>query len=227
MLPAFSNQPEDPEQIDTAIGTYGTILPIVYAGEQEGTSQDSGRFTADNFPNIPGLLYTAADAPAVPNETYYLVDSEQFDLRVFLLVEQGDHSAAGSQLTSQLEAEVGRPVQASWLLGMAGSDTSIYLVLFSAQSTDLLASIVAETPDGLLRHDYPATLNGSSAWRVDDSGTMDPALFQILFAARADNQLLLGLIWLGAEGESTVLLKQEGSTLEELDILFYRYTAIA
>ena len=56
---------------------------------------------------------------------------------------------------------------------------------------------------------------------------MDPALFQILFAARADNQLLLGLIWLGAEGESTVLLKQEGSTLEELDILFYRYTAIA
>lgn len=227
LLPATSNQPEDAEQIDTAIGTCGTILPIVYAGQQEGTAQDSGRFTADNFPNVPGHLYTVADTPAVPNETYYLVDSEQFDLRAFLPTEQGNHSAASSRLTSQLEAEVGRTVQDSWLLGTAGADTSIYLVLFSAQGADLLASIVVETPDGLLRHDYPAILNGSSAWRVDDSGTMDPALFRILFTARADDQLLLGLTWLGAEGQSTVFLKQEGSILEELDILFYRYTAIA
>lgn len=227
ILPAAGNQPEDPERIDTAIGTYGTILPVTYAGQQEGTAQDTGRFTADNFPNIPGQLYTVADAAAVPNETYYLVDSEKFDLRAFLPVAQGDHSPADGQLTSQLEAEVGRLVQNSWLLGTAGSETSIYLVLFAAEGEDLLASIVAKTPDGLLRHDYPATLNGASAWRVDDSGTMDPGLFHILFAAQADDQLLLGLTWLGAEGQSTVFLKQEDSALEELDILFYRYTAIA
>lgn len=56
LLPSASSQPEDPEALDTAIGTYGTILPIVYAGQQEGTAQDSGRMTADNFPNIPGSL---------------------------------------------------------------------------------------------------------------------------------------------------------------------------
>lgn len=56
---------------------------------------------------------------------------------------------------------------------------------------------------------------------------MTPDLFRILFAAKADDGLLLGMTWLGAEGETTLLLKQSEEGLEELPILFYRYTAIA
>lgn len=62
---------------------------------------------------------------------------------------------------------------------------------------------------------------------MDDSGTMDPDLFQILFAARPDGQLLLGLTWQGAEGQSALLLQQEGQALQEREAVFYRYTSPA
>ena len=142
-------------------------------------------------------------------------------------VTKGDHSAAKEALVTTLAEQTGRSVQDSWLLGTIGSDSQVYLVLFAPQGEDLLASIAVQTPEGVLRRDYPASRNGSTAWRVDDSGTMTPELFQILFAAKAADGLLLGMTWLGSEGETTLLLKQSEGALEELPILFYRYTAIA
>lgn len=176
--PPVENEPESPQE-----PTQQEPIPVVIQSTFGFADQD-GRMTADNFPNIPGSLYTLQEDAAVPNETYYLVDSQQFDLRAFLPVDKGDHTPADSTLISQLEADAQRTVQDSWLLGTADPETSIYLVLFAPEGSDLLASIVVQTPNGLLRHDYPAVLNGSSAWRVDDSGTMDPDLFQILLPRR-------------------------------------------
>lgn len=227
LLPAQAVQPQDPQAIDTAVGAWGTLLPVTWAGTQEGDSQDTGRWTAANLGHMAGQLYQAEGAAALPDQTYYLIDSGQFDRAAFLTVEPGDHSPASGDRTARLEAETGRAVQDSWLLGTAGGEIPVYLVLFAPEGEDLLACIAADTPDGLLRRDYPAVLHGSSAWRVDDSGTLDPDLFQILFAARPEDQLLLGLTWQGAEGQSALLLQQEGQTLQERDAVFYRYTSPA
>ena len=127
---------------------------------------------------------------------------------------------------AELEAEKGRAIQNSWLLAGLGEGAGFYLVLFEPEGEDLLASVVVSGPEGLLSKDYPAQLNGGSAWRVDDGGTMDPSLFQLMFAAEDAQGLALGVSWLGAEGESTVILRQNGSALEETGPSLYRYTAI-
>lgn len=227
LLPAQAVQPQDPQAIDTAVGAWGTLLPVTWAGTQDADSQDTGRWTAANFGHMAGQLYQVEGAAALPDQTYYLIDTDGLDRSAFLPVEKGDHSPASGDLTARLEAETGRAVQDSWLLGTAGGEMPVYLVLFAPEGEDLLACIAADTPEGLLRRDYPAVLNGSSAWRVDDSGTMDPDLFQILFAARPDGQLLLGLTWQGAEGQSALLLQQEGQALQEREAIFYRYTSPA
>lgn len=227
LLPAQAVQPQDPQAIDTAVGAWGTLLPVTWAGTQDADRQDSGRWTAANFDHMAGQLYRVEGASALPDQTYYLIDTDALDRSAFLTVERGDHSPASAELSARLEAETGRAVQDSWLLGTAGGEIPVYLVLFAPEGEDLLACIAADTPDGLLRRDYPAVLNGSSAWRVDDSGTMDPDLFQILFVARPDGQLLLGLTWQGAEGQSALLLQQEGQTFQERDAVFYRYTSPA
>lgn len=227
LIPKLSSLPPVPEAVTLAVGEYGNILTVEYAGFQEGSRADTGRMTPDNFENIGGHLYTVTEGTAAPGETYYMLDPNTFPQELLMPVAKGDHSAANESLVSTLAEQTGRSVQDSWLLGTIGSDSQVYLVLFAPQGEELLASIAVQTPEGVLHRDYPASRNGSSAWRVDDSGTMTPDLFQILFAAKADDGLLLGMTWLGSEGETTLLLKQSEGTLEELPILFYRYTAIA
>ena len=138
----------------------------------------------------------------------------------------GDGQPLDQSAAAELEAEKGRAIQNSWLLAGLGEGAGFYLVLFEPEGEDLLASVVVSGPEGLLSKDYPAQLNGGSAWRVDDGGTMDPSLFQLMFAAEDAQGLALGVSWLGAEGESTVILRQNGSALEETGPSLYRYTAI-
>ena len=227
LIPKLSTLPQDLEAVTLAVGEYGNILTVEYAGFQEGSRADTCRMTPDNFENIGGHLYTVTEGTAAPGETYYMLDPNTFPQELLMPVAKGDHSAAKEALVTTLAEQTGRSVQGSWLLGTIGGDSPVYLVLFAPQGEDLLASIAVHTPEGVLRRDYPASRNGSTAWRVDDSGTMTPELFQILFAAKADDGLLLGMTWLGSEGETTLLLKQSEGALEELPILFYRYTAIA
>lgn len=227
LIPKLSTLPQDLEAVTLAVGEYGNILTVEYAGFQEGSRADTGRMTPDNFENIGGHLYTVTEGTAAPGETYYMLDPNTFPQELLMPVTKGDHSAAKEALVTTLAEQTGRSVQDSWLLGTIGSDSQVYLVLFAPQGEDLLASIAVQTPEGVLRRDYPASRNSSSAWRVDDNGTMTPDLFEILFAAKADDGLLLGMTWLGSEGETTPLLKQSEGALEELPILFYRYTAIA
>lgn len=108
LLPAQAVQPQDPQAIDTAVGAWGTLLPVTWDGTQDADSQDTGRWTAANFGHMAGQLYQVEGA-----------------------------------------------------------------------------------------------------------------------AARPDGQLLLGLTWQGAEGQSALLLQQEGQALQEQEAVFYRYTSPA
>ena len=57
LLPAQAVQPQDPQAIDTAVGAWGTLLPVTWAGTQDADSQDTGRWTAANFGHMAGQLY--------------------------------------------------------------------------------------------------------------------------------------------------------------------------
>lgn len=201
------------------------MLQLTYAGFQEGTAQDTGRFTADNFDNIPGWRYTVTEGAPGSGKTYYAAPENALE-PALLETRPGDGRPLEETAAAELEAEKGRAIQNSWLLAGLGEGAGFYLVLFEPEGEDLLASVVVSGPEGLLSKDYPAQLNGGSAWRVDDGGTMDPSLFQLMFAAEDAQGLALGVSWLGAEGESTVILRQNGLALEETGPSLYRYTAI-
>ncbi|SMC92130.1 hypothetical protein, partial [Papillibacter cinnamivorans] len=164
---------------------------------------------------------------AKPNETYYLMDEKKLPTDALLRMTAGDASALDDFAVKQLEAKSGRPVAESWKLAEADGGIGVYLVLYEAKGNDLLASIAVRTPDETISKEYPAQLNGSSAWRVDDGGTLTAKLFNVLFAAKTDTDIYIGMEWIGAEGKNAFILQQNGDALEEADIRFYRYTAIA
>lgn len=225
LVPRMGPAPEAPEQLTLAVGENGTQLHLAYAGWQEGTAQDTGRFTAENFENIPGWRYTVAEGAPGSGKTYYAAPENALE-PALLETRPGNAQPLEEAAAAQLEAEKGRTIQNSWQLAGLGEKSGFYLVLFAPEGEDLLASLVVSGPEGLCSKDYPAQLNGGSAWRVDDGGTMDPALFQLVFAAEDAQGLALGVSWLGAEGESTVILRQNGAALEEAGPTLYRYTAI-
>ncbi len=225
LVPRMGPELEAPEQLTRVVGENGVVLQLTYAGWQEGTAQDTGRFTADNFDNIPGWRYTVTEGTPGSGKTYYAAPENALE-PALLETRPGDGQPL-DETAAELEAEKGRAIQNSWLLAELGEENGFYLVLFApGGGEELLASVVVSGPEGLLSKDYPAQLNGGSAWRVDDGGTMDPSLFQLVFAAEDAQGLALGVSWLGAEGESTVILRQNGSALEETGPSLYRYTAI-
>lgn len=224
LVPRMGPELEDPKQLTRAVGENGVVLQLSCAGWQEGTAQDTGRFTADNFENIPGWRYTVTEGTPGSGKTYYAALENALE-PALLETRLGDGRPL-DETAAELEAEKGRAIQNSWQLAGLGEEAEFYLVLFAPEGEDLLASLVVSGPEGLLSKDYPAQLNGGSAWRVDDGGTMDPSLFQLVFAAEDAQGLALGISWLGAEGESTVILRQNGSALEETGPSLYRYTAI-
>lgn len=213
-----------PQRFKRAVGDCGAILTLAYAGEQAASADDSGRFTAYNFDNLAGERFTVTEGMALGNETYYLLDETEFDSRTILDTQPGDSSPLDAADAAQLTATRDRAVSDSWELASTEVGLSVYLVLFEPREEDLLAGIAVKTPQGILLKDFPATRDGSSAWRVDDGGTMSPSLFDVLFLASTGDRLLLGINWLGAEGEATLLLQGKNGALEDLDLGFYRYT---
>jgi len=64
------------EYINGAIGEDGQFYEIEYIKKQDGNDQDNGRVISDNFKNMEGYVYGALGKKLVPNNTYYLCNSE-------------------------------------------------------------------------------------------------------------------------------------------------------
>ncbi|MNJ58995.1 hypothetical protein D3C77_546560 [compost metagenome] len=99
----------------------------------------------------------------------------------------------------------------------------LYLVEFTAKGKNMLASLALRTSNGWICMDYPAKFSNNSAWRVDDGGTMTPDMFSFTFAARTEQGLIIGIQWMGAEGESTSFLEFKKGKVTQLDIDYSRY----
>jgi len=213
------------EKLDMAIGENGSVVTIKYAGEQKRNDKlDNGRQMAHNFANLPGYLFDVVAGEAEADASYYLVNSAEFNTQALLglkmthlgydavEVEQG---VPIRELASQ--AKSGRALTHLWelyeLTDPSKPDAApqiIYLAQYAREGDDMLFSLLVQNGEQLTAMDYPATYDEYSTWRVDDGGEVGPAQFSFLFAARAEEGLLLGLRWFGAEGESISFLKQEG-----------------
>lgn len=209
--------------INKAIGESGNILSVRFLKKQERNENDNGRQTSYNFENTDGYIYEVVEGKAKDNETYYLVNDKEFNTKSVVETIVGNYQEIDDAARQEVERAKNRRIADSWELAKVGTEINIYLVLFERQNDDMLASIVMKTPSNIVYRDYPAKYDEGSTWRVDDGGEIDPELFSVLFAARIETGILLGLTWMGAEGESAFLLKENGKELEELEIISYRY----
>lgn len=215
----------NPDMITVAVGEGGERLTIKHVGTQQGDDQDNGRQTSYNFTHRAGALYEVIDGHAVPNETYLLLDGKSLPQAALLKVEFITDQAVEEQRVQQLAAAKSRKVKQAWRLATIAENQTLYLIQFEREQDSMLASLALEDNGQWVFMDYPATYNESGTWRVDDGGQVVPDMFSVLLAARTAEGMVLGMKWLGAEGENVLFLSQRPGQLIQLDLSYGRYTS--
>lgn len=219
-------------EYDHIIGEGGKTYGVRFAKWQTGSDQSNGRDTANNFANLEGYVFNVLDGKAAPNETYYVVKKQDFDLES--LLEITSPAPTGTDVEPETEETLkenislmrDRDVAQLWTLAGIGSDRKLYLVRFEDKGKDRLFSIALFNGENFLFRDYPAVAEDDiSVWRVDDGGEVSPDMFPPLLAAETKQGLLLGMSWWGAEGVNSFFLLEDGENLGELDIKYGRYTS--
>lgn len=221
----YSQENQGIDMMNKAVGENGNILDIKYLKSQKQNEKDNGRQTAQNFDNLPGQVFEVTQGEANENEIYYLVNDSEFNIKAVLKSQDGDHSEIDTQSKEEIEKVKARKVKNSWEIGKVETDKTIYLILFEKEKDEMLASIVMKTPTKLVFKDYPAKYNEMSTWRVDDGGRVYPEMFSILFAAKTEGGIVLGINWSAFEGENITLINEKDDKFEDLNIEAYRYTS--
>lgn len=206
-----------------AVGYHGQRLAVRYMSVQERNDADNGRQTSQNFDHLPGSLYEVVEGKAEPNETYFLTTEQDMPAAVQLNMNSIREERTPDELISRLESSRKRQIQHIWPLEQIETQGKLYLVQFEPKGHELLASLVLDSKEGLIMQDYPAQLEGYSAWRVDDGGKVMPEMFSFLWAVRTSEGFMLGVQWMGAEGESVTFLSREQNQFTELDVTYGRY----
>lgn len=219
-------------EYDHIIGEAGKTYGVRFAKWQTGSDQSSGRETANNFTNLEGYVFDVLDGKAAPNETYYVVKKQDFDLESLLEITPPAQKGTDAELEAEetLKENISlmrdRDVTQIWTLAGIGSERKLYLVRFADKGKDRLFSIALFNGENFLFRDYPAVAEDDiSVWRVDDGGEVSPDMFPLLLAAETKQGLLLGMSWWGAEGVNSFFLLEDGENLGELDIKYGRYTS--
>ena len=211
------------KEINGAIGEDGQFYTIEYVKKQASNDQDSFRVVSDNFDNMEGYIYSVIGDNLVPNNTYYLCNSEVINKEDLLTTVSTGTEVLDQDTKIQIEDIKGRSLQEGWIIDKYSDGTQVLIVVFEPKGNNLLMSIVLKTADGIKFLDYPVVSDGQSAWRVDDGGKIYPKLFSILFAAPTKEGLLLVICWAGAEGENTIILLENADGLSQLPYEIGRY----
>ncbi|MFC5700369.1 hypothetical protein ACFPVX_03655 [Cohnella faecalis] len=210
-----------------AIGESGKVLSVKYATYQKGNiDKSSGRDTSYNFENMAGYIFNVKEGSSTPNETYFLINENDFDLKALLPIKKTEDALKNDSLIAkEISAKKQRPITNIWQIAQFSDSQKLFLVKFKRQGDDMLFSLVLQREDKLLFNDFPAkTKDEISVWRVDDGGEVTPDMFSLLFAAKTSDGLALSIEWWGSEGENTFVIADDGEQFHELPISYYRYT---
>lgn len=194
-------------QLNIAVGHKGQRLKIKLKGKQKEAEGNNGRETAYNFDNLRGLIYEVVEGKAVPNETYFIVKDSALTDRMLLELTSIQKEKATTKMKSEITKLKKRAVKNLWPLENIKGFGKLYLVEFKPKGNNMFASIALKTTEGWVFKDYPAKFKDDSAWRVDDGGVITPDMFTFTFAARTSQGFIIGIQWLGVEGESTSFLE--------------------
>lgn len=212
------------DSMDAAIGANGQYLPIVFREERHGDGQDTGRITAANFEHMDGAVYDVPQKNATPDETYLLTNRLVLPETSLLVSSLPQTKKLTAEITTAVGNAKQRAVQQAWTLAKYGDKGDLHLAVFEPEGNHYLLSIILESAPGVYKSiDYAAESDGSSVWRVDDMGTVDPAHFIIRCAVETDQGLVFIISWVGAEGENTFFLLEKRDSLEEQPNTAYRY----
>jgi hypothetical protein len=194
-------------QLNIAVGHKGQRLKIKFKGKQKEAEGSNGRQTAYNFDNLPGLIYEVTEGKAEPNETYFIVKDSALTDRMLVELKSINKEKVTTKMKSEIAKLKKRAVKNVWPLENIKGIGKLYLVEFKPKGNNMLASIVLKTTEGWVFKDYPTKFKDYSAWRVDDGGMITPDMFNFTFAARTSQGFVIGVQWMGPEGESTSFLE--------------------
>lgn len=205
-----------------AVGNGGQRIPVRYIGKQEG---ESATWTSYQFDSVAGDVFEAPDGTAVENATYMLTNDVDFPVSVQVPLKTVERTELGEAERTGIADERGRAVDAGWVLAELGEEGVVALVQFERQGDDMLASLAVDAGEGAgwTYLDFPATYDETSTWRVDDGGVIDGSMFSLLLAARIPEGVALVVSWMGAEGESVLVVRQEGERLVDAGFGYSRY----
>jgi predicted small lipoprotein YifL len=220
-----------PESYDIAIGNSGEIINIKYARTQQANENDNYRQTADNFDNMRGCVYEAADGGLIKNKTYLLSSSTVIsqDMMIKLKSTKSKNSnlryykLVDTDTVIKVENLKNRKIIDSSLLAETEDGAQICLFVFDRLGDDMLASLAYIKGDQISLKDYPAVYNELSTWRVDAGDR--PGLFEVLFLINSDKGLLLGISWQAPEGENVFILNAVNGAFEDTNLSCGRYWA--
>ncbi|MGG4340329.1 hypothetical protein [Paenibacillus lautus] len=206
-----------------AIGQGGVVLPVQYADLQQVTGKDNGRQTAQNFSHQAGQLYEVSEGAAEPNATYFIIPKRHLPAEALMTIQPANPEEINGQELQNIKDSKGREVDKAWPIVQLPEGESLYLVQFVRQGDDMLASLALKRDSGWLYYDYPAKFDPSSTWRVDDQGEVRPEMFSFLFAAKSELGFVLGVQWMGSEGENVSLLSVSEDAITDLGLTYGRY----
>jgi len=211
------------QDIDSATGKSGQVYEIEYVSWQEKNENDSGRVVSSNFDNMEGHIYRVIGGELIDNKTYYLFDSHVLDQQHILGLRNPGVANLDVETLARAADLKGRQVQEGWVIGEYDDGTRLLIVVFEPNGQNLLMSIVLDSGGNLKFNDHPATLDGYSAWRVDDGGEINPFVFSVIIAVKTAEGMRMALSWAGAEGENILFLAEDGNSFTELPLDIYRY----
>ncbi|MFF2089621.1 hypothetical protein [Paenibacillus sp. NPDC058174] len=223
LLAEWGDGGEPPKGNLIAIGDQGRVVTVTYAGSQEETEADNGRQTSQNFDQSRGWLYDVIGGNATDNESYFIIDKTLLNENMLLPLRGAEQQTEPAALKADIEKLKGRKVESVSPLQQIGADQHAYLVVFAREGDDMLASLAFSDGVQWVFHDFPATYDENSTWRVDDGGVIEPEYFSFLLAAATESGFLVGYKWMGAEGENVDFLSIADGKATEIKPGYGRY----
>lgn len=216
-----------PGHIRAALCPRGAVLPVRFARRQSARSGGDGRQDAAGFGDQAGVVFEVDGPAAPPDGTCYLTADPSLAASVEAPAPRRTTEPCDTTLRRRAAEARGRAVTACWPLAAGRSGAQVYAVQFATAGTHALAGLLLADSARLLIADFPADYRGKGydVWRVDDGGRFSPEGFAILFLGRLRGTPVMGVTWMGTEGENAFLLAGDSAGALRFVTKSYRYLA--
>lgn len=216
----------EPARLRFAICARAAVYPVAFARRQVPRAEGSGRQSARDFGNEGGAVFRVVSGAVPEDATCYLTADSALAASA-AAAGPGGGEECGAGVARRAAQAKGRAVQDCRPFATTPSGAEIDAVRFATVDTSALASLVLADSVRLLFADFPARYSGpdQDVWRVDDGGKFPTEGFDILFLGRRGGHAVVGLTWMGSEGQDAFLFVADSADALRVVTMSYRYLA--